>query len=84
MGFGIADLVLQIPYEVDDYGKKQAQYGIRNINIVPETSSHIQGIISKVLPHFPFCIEKMMPVIGESHKKGYYRHRKKQKCHPGF
>ena len=77
MGFSIAGLIFRESYEVNDNGKQQAQYGIRNINIVPDASFHIQGIMPKELLYFPFYIEKMMPGIGESHNEGYYRHRKK-------
>ena len=67
MSFGIADLILQVSYEVNNNGEEQAQYGIRNVNVVPDTSFHIQGIISKDLPHFPICIKKVVPEIGQSH-----------------
>jgi len=40
--------------------------------------------MSKELPQLPFCIEKMMPGIGESHEEGYYRHSEKEKCRPGI
>ena len=69
MGFGKADLVLQVSHEVNDNGQKHAQYRISNVDIVPETSFHIQGMVSEVRPQFPFCIEKMVPWIGEPYKK---------------
>lgn len=51
MGFGKADLVLQVSHEVNDNGQKHAQYRISNVDIVPETSFHVQGIKIRELPY---------------------------------
>ena len=84
MGSGKAVPVLHVSCEVSDNRQNHAQYCIRNVHIVPEASFHIQGVIPIVLSHFPFCIKKMVPSIGEPYKKRYYRHRKKQESHPDF